>query len=54
MTTFLLVLGGLILFNFILLKFSMQSVDSEIKNKIKNKSKGNPSSEKSKDIRKAA
>ena len=34
MLTFLLILGGLIAFNFILLKFSMQSVDG--KQKIKN------------------
>jgi len=32
MITFLLVLLGLIAFNFILLKFSMQSVDSKKKN----------------------
>ncbi|SEK54227.1 hypothetical protein SAMN04487910_0773 [Aquimarina amphilecti] len=31
MATFLLILGGLIAFNFILLKFSMQSVDSDKK-----------------------
>ncbi|MBQ4801982.1 hypothetical protein J8L88_03885 [Aquimarina sp. MMG015] len=31
MATFLLILGGLIAFNFVLLKFSMQSVDSEKK-----------------------
>ncbi|MFD2562472.1 hypothetical protein [Aquimarina rubra] len=29
MVTFLLILGGLIAFNFILLKFSIQSVDGE-------------------------
>ena len=36
MVTFLLVLGGLIAFNFILLKFSIQSVDGN-KNKVKAK-----------------
>lgn len=36
MATFLLILGGLIAFNFILLKFSMQSVDAD-KKKVKAK-----------------
>jgi len=31
MATFLSILGGLIIFNFILLKFSIQSVDSDKK-----------------------
>ncbi|AXT49842.1 hypothetical protein [Aquimarina sp. BL5] len=31
MVTFLLILGGLIAFNFVLLKFSIQSVDSDKK-----------------------
>lgn len=34
MLTFLLILGGLIAFNFILLKFSMQSVDGKQKVKL--------------------
>ena len=38
MLTFLLILGGLIAFNFILLKFSMQSVDG--KQKVKNEKSG--------------
>ena len=41
MVTFLLILGGLIVFNFILLKFSIQSVDTN-----KKKSKKDPSSSK--------
>lgn len=36
MVTFLLILGGLIAFNFILLKFSIQSVDTD-KKKLKSK-----------------
>ncbi|MDY8136311.1 hypothetical protein [Aquimarina sp. 2201CG5-10] len=36
MVTFLLILGGLIVFNFLLLKFSMQSVDAD-KKKLKTK-----------------
>ncbi len=43
MATFLLILAGLIIFNFILLKFSIQSVDGEKKN-IKLKSTKNPAS----------
>ncbi len=31
MITFLLILGGLIIFNFILLKFSVQSIDANKK-----------------------
>ncbi|WP_378173606.1 hypothetical protein [Aquimarina sp. SS2-1] len=37
MITFLLILGGLIAFNFILLKFSIQSVDTDKRNTKVNK-----------------
>ena len=56
MGTFLLILGGLILINFILLRFSMQSVDSNKKSKVKPSTKENPSlaKTKAKGIAKAA
>lgn len=57
MATFLLILGGLIVFNFVLLKFSMQSVDTDHKrNKTKSVTNENPSlaKSKSKGIAKAA
>ncbi len=46
MLTFILILAGLVAFNFILLKFSMQSVNTDKKKSSTNKVRINPVSDK--------
>ncbi len=57
MVTFLIILASLVVFNFVLLKFSMQSVDSakkKSKSKIDSLSKKSSDKSKTKDIPNAA
>ncbi len=46
MLTFILILAGLVAFNFILLKFSMQSVNTDMKKSSTNKVRITPVSDK--------